>query len=105
MIKKILVIVCLVFSIQAQAEPVDCKGISELAETMMQLRQTGVPMSRVHDLITKDFDPVLQEIATTMLQLAYEKPRYSSVEYKKRAITDFGSEWFLQCLKAKGKEV
>jgi hypothetical protein len=81
-------------------------SLSEIAGIIMRGRQNGMPMSAV---IKLNHTPgkaysSLAGLLDTITEDAYEVPRFSSEEYKKKAIEDFKNKWFLRAYKVfKGK--
>lgn len=82
----------------ATAQAQDCKGLGDIAEKLMELRQAGGALS---DIMS---NPELSSLTKRMAVSAYKTPRYSTEEFKLRAITDFRSEWELACYELKSKK-
>lgn len=75
-----------------------CKSISDLASSIMELRQDGVPMSRLLDGFAKvqnDYSALTKLIVID----AYERPRFDVEPYRQRAIVDFVDAHYLLCVK------
>lgn len=70
-----------------------CSKIKTIAETVMTSRQSGLDIVRTMDILGDD--PLLIEMATR----AYSSPRYSTDEYKRETIQEFGTEYYLDCIK------
>lgn len=88
----------LLASTQAQPTPLEvCTSYAELAETLMEGRQAGVSMARAMD-VAKD-DPTVSK----MVIMAYDEPRMSVEENKRRAVEDFRDLIFMGCIKATSK--
>lgn len=97
--KSILAIsvLCLTVSTTAHAGPSKkelCALDGSYARVVMMLRQMGEPLSKQIDTA-----PSFQKNAESIILAAYEYPRYSSGEYRERAIEDFGNEIELACYK------
>jgi len=88
--KKLILALTMMISVGANAA-IDCNQVSAFAEEVMTARQSGVPMSRVIEILN---DNSLNSIAID----AYKKPRYQTDEYKQRAITEFGNKAVIECL-------
>jgi len=89
-----LVLILAIYAGSAKAEEKDhCLQISSLAESIMTGRQMGLPMSKMMGVTDLD-------LARTMVIEAYEHPRFSTEQVKKRAIGDFRDRWYLACVKA-----
>lgn len=75
-----------------------CKPFGELAATIMEGRQVGVPMSKMMEL--GDDDETIQGIAGSMVIEAYKRPRMSVDENQRKMTRDFENEMFLSCIEA-----
>jgi hypothetical protein len=70
-----------------------CERMGQMAETIMGLRQSGVPMSKMLD---KDTPRFVQEIIVE----AYEMPDFSGhPELVNKVIRDHGIRWHTKCLR------
>lgn len=76
-----------------------CKSISGAAGHIMTSRQQGRPMAEVMDLVAKATkgDALSQRLVID----AYERPRMSVPKNQQTMISDFKSEVYLACIKAK----
>lgn len=78
-----------------------CDSAAKAAESIMQARQNGADMSQMsNNILSIDTIPEVKDLATAMINSAYETPRFSSAEYQQRAIRDFKNETYLSCVKA-----
>lgn len=95
----------LVLTSHASAEPTTqetCKSIADLAGTIMKARQNGRDMSELMELVGKYFeDAEERKPYDRMVVLAYDSPRYSTEEYKNKAVSDFKNSVYLGCFKAR----
>ena len=104
----IMVLLCVVLSMVSIANAGGSKDaaekaeiISDIAKTIMSARQAGVPMSKLMKLNHNEkasyaeISDILDEITID----AYEVPRFSTEEYKQKAITDFQNKWYLRVVK------
>jgi hypothetical protein len=80
----------------AQAQ--DCKGLGDLAEKVMELRQAGGALS---DIMS---NPELSSLTKRMAVDAYKTPRYSTEEVQRRAVTDFRADWEVACYEVRSKK-
>jgi hypothetical protein len=96
----ILIIVFIVSTIGVQADNSDsCENIDKTAENIMTSRQSGVPMVEVVKLVNENIkSDTLNKFVTEMVKDAYKEPRFSTQDYKKKAILDFRNKWYLFCL-------
>ncbi len=69
-----------------------CKTYSELATSIMKLRQRGLPMMDVYEAANGD------DTIEGMVKLAYEQPLMSSPEMKESLVTEFGNGAFRGCV-------
>ena len=78
-----------------------CKTYSSLAKTIMSARQNGIPMADMMEKVAAmDEDPV-KNLASLMVTTAYDTNRFSSEEYKQKAVSDFENTFFSSCIKSK----
>ena len=78
----------------SEQQKADCKGFSELASKIMEARQVGVPMA---DLMERKVQ--LTEVRDGLVIEAYKLPRYTTEAAQQRAITDFGNDSYLACIR------
>lgn len=74
-----------------------CADQSELASSIMKLRQMGVPVSKMMKAANTSSDPQLRNVLVSYTELAYERVRYSTKEYQHKAVVDFGTEVYNMC--------
>lgn len=82
-----------------KAEPLlrtkqQCTTVSQLAGSIMELRQMGEPMQ---NLIMNDDGEYSSKETNRLVLLAYEEPRFSTVKGVKTSIQDFSNEAFRHC--------
>ena len=84
--KKAIAVVLMVFAMQAPfaIASVDCDGLAELAGTLMQARQNGVPRELVEPAINR-LGPVDRVFGMTTLNTAYRQA-IRDTDAEKRAI-------------------
>ncbi|MDZ4760908.1 MAG: hypothetical protein SGJ21_07540 [Alphaproteobacteria bacterium] len=75
-----------------------CKDIESLASRIMKVRQSGRLMSEALEQYTKGRGSSIPFIES-MVEEAYEQPRFSVPENQERAVVDFQNEQFLFCRK------
>lgn len=73
-----------------------CKSLSGLAESVMAHRQDGTSVVTLMELADLP-------VTRLLIEEAYKKPRYSSEQYQRRAVSDFRDEYYIICLKAMEK--
>ena len=87
------------FAIPAHAEDGVCRAVAGLAENVMVARQAGVKLSvLLQELEAEPTDStaVIREVIIG----AYEKPRFTTEAYVKRAIEEYRNTWHVNCLRA-----
>lgn len=80
-----------------------CQSVSELAESIMTVRQHGVPIYDAMKIVGMDDIDAINELSENLVLMAYERPRYSSEENQKNIIGDFRDSAYLMCAKALNK--
>lgn len=104
-IRNIIIVSAIIFS-SCQLQPAFaadkefCLTQLELAETIMKARQAGVSIKDVLNF-NKETSKEVKEHLTILTEYAYTKPRFSTEEYKRKAIVEFGTEIYNICRKAK----
>jgi len=83
MLKTIAVTLALITTpLTAETED-PCPMLGELAASIMENRQVGTPIS---DMMAVAPD---NDLVTSIVLQAYQEPRYSTEEYRQRAVDDF----------------
>lgn len=94
-----LFIMIIPFAAQAEDEENNwrksCEMYSSLAETVMEARQAGLPMSDMMDLV---MDGSLRKLTEEFIIEAYKTPRYSSERMKREAVIDFKDDVYHECV-------
>jgi len=97
--KLLLGLALLSSSVIAQEDVIDktknCESISNLAKQVMINRQSNVAMSKMVNIFKKE------DGLTFLVVMAYEQPRFSTVEYQTKAADDFANEIYMLCYTAK----
>lgn len=80
-----------------------CKLLSRLAETIMEARQVGYPMSTLmDDMAGRGTKEVTQEIDGLIVPLiveAYEMQSFSTKILQQKTVADFRDLYHLECVK------
>lgn len=95
---KHLIIVAAAAFTMTTANAQYCTIIGNLSESIMKARQNGVSMSDIMNM------PSATSLGKAMTIDAFKEPRYSTEEFKQRAITDFRANWELACYEFKSKK-
>lgn len=97
MLKTIITTITLAIATPLAAEtdvPATCKDLGQLAESIMEARQSGVTLSRSMEVAEgSDFTQAL-------VLAAYQTPRFNTDEYQRESITDFRNAVELACFEA-----
>lgn len=83
----------------AQLTTKSCQTLSDLAQTIMGARQTGVPLTNMISLVEQNEEP-FKSIYKTLVMEAYKKPRYHTERMQTSETTDYSNQVLLECLKA-----
>ena len=99
--KKIIALAALPFlATPAMSDEIEvCIAHSELAASMMELRQSGIPMATAisHFRSDPDLDADTVEMLTKLTEVTYKTPFYHSQDYKAREIARFSDLMFSTC--------
>lgn len=74
-----------------------CAEQSELATSIMQLRQIGAPVSKMVKAANNSSDERLRKLIVSYTEIAYNRERYATKEYQHQAAVDFGTEVYNMC--------
>lgn len=95
--KKVFLMIALMIPLAAQAEKRDvsgfCGAVGDLAKTVMEKRLAGMSM-RSMVAIAGD-----NPLTTEMVMQAYGSPAYQTETAQERAIREFETKWYLDCLR------
>lgn len=75
-----------------------CAQKASIARTVMEGRQEGFPVEEALE-IARTAPEVAREYWREQVLAAYDLPRYSSAQYQRRAVEDFGNEAFMDCMR------
>jgi len=103
--KKIITIIIMAIIVgiftNAQAEErFPCKDLSDAAETIMKCRQDGMKMSLIIEALPEN---EVKNIFISIVQDAYDVPRFETEKNKRKAVIDFTNSVYLECSKATSK--
>lgn len=73
-----------------------CQPIADIARELQAARQAGAPLAKALAIFE---EPALQALTLS----AWREPRYSTEEYKLRAIAEFENRVLLQCMEGADK--
>lgn len=73
-----------------------CTSIGTLAEVVMAYRQSGITAMDMHNTLGKSASP----LTASIIEAAFNEPRFSTESYRREAISEFVSTWFMACMKA-----
>lgn len=75
-----------------------CRVVKELAEVTMDSRLSGVDITKAMEIANNAGSGERQLLREIVIK-AYSSPSYKTDEYKASAIKDFGTEYYLDCVK------
>lgn len=103
--KKVLLSVIIILLIPSTGYSQDkekiCSDMSMLAGEIMKIRQANVPIVELKKAINNNENASNKkevEIANSMIDMAYTRPRFSSEENQQNEIVDFQNEIYLYCI-------
>ena len=74
-----------------------CTDWAEIAKTTMEIRQINPDMARDFNAYAGQ-DKAIVEVMHSLTAAAYERPRFSSVEYRQREAQNFADSLFAACM-------
>lgn len=77
-----------------------CINMAEAAEIIMVVRQFGGDITVAVEAINERSEGKLKEVYKILLVRAWEKPRYVTEENRLKAVKDFKSTTYLQCMES-----
>ena len=97
--KLILAATLTVASLSANAAKQDeyCSSMYDLAETIMNARQNGLPMPKMRELVKNTGDKSMIKIGNSLIEWAYSEPKYHSEEMQKHSTNKFAEEAYYAC--------
>lgn len=75
-----------------------CDSVGELAEIIMTKRHEGVSMSQLMEIARTEDGPG-SELVQIMVTMAFDRPRFETVEVQRRSIEEFRDDLYLMCVK------
>ena len=84
----------------ALADVETCSNASELARSIMEARQSGIPASKTVATVLPLVSEGSTGLMTDIITAAYKQPRYNGAEYQQTAIGDFADEVYVACMDA-----
>ena len=75
-----------------------CSRAVQMAESVMETRQSGMSAVSALDYYSREGDPKDLRLYTDMLVAAYARFEFDSPEYQRKAVTDFGNEVWVECM-------
>lgn len=77
----------------------ECKRMEHSAKTVMESRQSDVPMSTMWGIAEESGSEYVKEMYKMLIRNAYDKPRFSLEENQQKAVTDFQNDFFSSCIR------
>ena len=95
--KKVFLMAALLVHLAAQAEERDvksfCGSVGDLAKTVMEKRLAGMSIRNMVAIANDN------PMTTEMVMQAYGAPAYQTEAAQERAIREFETKWYLDCLR------
>lgn len=79
-----------------------CKVASEMARSVMKTRLSGMPATEALDYYMTDGRPATIKLYQDFLVAAYERPAFTTESAKSQAITEFGDDVWVECMRRTG---
>lgn len=95
---KALVLSVVVISPAMAASEETCRTAKEIAESVMSARQSGVDIVNMMDIANKTGGK-LGALTKKMAIDAYSFPQFSTEEYRKKGVAEFGTRHYINCIK------
>ncbi|WP_207285188.1 hypothetical protein [Pseudomonas sp. FW300-N2A2] len=77
----------------------ECKRMEHSAKTVMESRQSDVPMSTLWGIAEESDSEYIKEMYKMLIRNAYDKPRFSLEENQQKAVIDFQNDFFSACMR------
>ncbi len=77
-----------------------CSHASDLARTIMEARQKGVPATKTINTVLPLVPEASSGLITDIVTAAYRQPRFNGAEYQQNAVSDFADEVYVACMDA-----
>jgi len=81
-----------------------CQSMATYAESVMKLRQVGVPMGELLKIIKKNKNGAASIKSREIVILAYAQPHYLTLQVQRRTISDFRDQIHVSCLSGAASE-
>ena len=98
-IAAILAVSILATATPAHAKP-HCETIAGLAASIMNGRQNGMTLTESINISNESENEAVRNLSVALTMDAYEKPRYSTPEFRQREVVEFQNKVHLACLRA-----
>jgi transketolase len=92
------------FAIQESEVHIACKASAEFAEKIMEVRQAGMPIVDIMDIIesNNDKESSFNEVAKNIIIDAYNEPRMFTDSLRKIIISEFSNKTYSSCVRELG---
>lgn len=77
----------------------ECKRMEHSAKTVMESRQSDVPMSKLWSIAEESDSEYIKEMYKMLIRSAYEKPRFAVEANQQKAVLDFQNDFFSACMR------
>lgn len=101
MIARTLLAAALLVTAAVPAKADLCANLSSLANTVIETKYRGVPLSAMMGKIDEIIEgETAQELMRELVMGAYELPNYSTKHYQVLQAQEFSNEWAVTCYRA-----
>ncbi|WP_373883304.1 hypothetical protein ACEQ85_02640 [Acinetobacter pittii] len=84
-------------------EPEICNVVKKVSYTVMEARQQKVPSEDLQHIANSLEDPKAKQLYQDLITSAYSTKVFKTSLFKRKAIEDFQTAWYQECLSRKEK--
>jgi hypothetical protein len=89
---------CGCYADEAVSDPQICNVVRKVAYTVMEARQQKVPSEDLQQIANGLEDPEAKQLYQDLINSAYSAKVFKTGFFKRKAIEDFQTAWYEQCL-------
>lgn len=84
-------------------DPEICNVVKKVSYTVMEARQQKVPSEDLQQIANSLEDPKAKQLYQDLINSAYSTKVFKTSLFKRKAIEDFQTAWYQECLSRKEK--
>ncbi|WP_349913180.1 hypothetical protein [Acinetobacter pittii] len=88
---------------ESVSDPEICNVVKKVSYTVMEARQQKVPSEDLQHIANSLEDPKAKELYQDLITSAYSTKVFKTSFFKRKAIEDFQTAWYQECLSRKEK--